>query len=183
MQTNPAMFVLILFAGTNYLSAPNSQLFGINVLATRMQFRWHNPWYTCATHLESISKLGEFFTWSRDQHGIESNLRSHRSWSCRAASRCPAQTSRYDRKDNQYRFNASNLPYMNPLGCIEKWQLFTFLRPFFRAGYAQVTVFEKSGDVGGVWQSNYAGYALQVRKWHYEIPGYKWAKDATKSSK
>lgn len=49
----------------------------------------------------------------------------------------------------------------------------------FRAGYTQITVFEKSGDVGGVWQSNYAGYALQVRKWHYEIPGYKWPKEAS----
>lgn len=41
------------------------------------------------------------------------------------------------------------------------------------AGY-QVTLFEKSHNVGGVWQSNYAGYTLQVRKWHFEIPGFPW---------
>ena len=29
------------------------------------------------------------------------------------------------------------------------------------AGYSP-TLFEKTGDVGGVWQSNYAGYRLQV---------------------
>ena len=70
------------------------------------------------------------------------------------------------------------------------------------AGYDTI-IFEKSGNVGGVWQSNYAGavrrrgmhvmaerrpshqparpcspgpagYALQVRKWHFVIPGYPW---------
>ncbi|GAB4822167.1 hypothetical protein N2152v2_009213 [Parachlorella kessleri] len=43
-----------------------------------------------------------------------------------------------------------------------------------QAGYSDVTLFEKTNDVGGVWQKNYAGFRLQVRKWHYEIPGYPW---------
>lgn len=32
----------------------------------------------------------------------------------------------------------------------------------FLAGYS-VAIFEKTEDVGGVWQQNYAGYRLQVR--------------------
>ncbi|PRW32555.1 flavo involved in K+ transport [Chlorella sorokiniana] len=40
-----------------------------------------------------------------------------------------------------------------------------------------VTIYEKTDNVGGVWQSNYAGYALQVRKWHFVIPGYPWPND------
>ena len=45
-----------------------------------------------------------------------------------------------------------------------------------------MTLFEKSNDVGGVWQKNYAGYALQVRAWHYSIPGYDWPKSTLKTN-
>lgn len=38
----------------------------------------------------------------------------------------------------------------------------SWTRPPPPPGY-DVTLFEKSHEVGGVWQSNYAGYALQVR--------------------
>lgn len=39
------------------------------------------------------------------------------------------------------------------------------------AGY-EVTIFEKSNNVGGVWQSNYAGYALQVRRGRSSVVPY-----------
>ncbi len=32
------------------------------------------------------------------------------------------------------------------------------------AGYSDVTLFEKTNDVGGVWQKNYAGFRLQVSR-------------------
>jgi len=47
-----------------------------------------------------------------------------------------------------------------------------------KSGYG-VTIFEKSGDVGGVWRENYADFGLQVPRELYQFPGFPWPKDKT----
>ena len=39
-----------------------------------------------------------------------------------------------------------------------------------RANFAQVTVFERHDEVGGVWRRNYAGYGAQVTRTQYHMP-------------
>ena len=39
----------------------------------------------------------------------------------------------------------------------------------------ECTIFEDSADVGGVWQSNYAEFGLQVPWELYEFPGFRYA--------
>jgi cation diffusion facilitator CzcD-associated flavoprotein CzcO len=43
-----------------------------------------------------------------------------------------------------------------------------------KQGGIECTIFEKAGDITGLWNKNYAGFALQVPKELYEFPGFPW---------